>query len=334
MTRTLKLLSAAIVMALLGAGVAFAATSPTVSTGRATKIQDTAASVSGTVNPNGNGTEYYFSYGPTTAYGTNSPAHPVGTGSKAVSVAQAIGSLTPGTVYHYRIVAINRSGTSTGADRTFTTTGHPPASVVTGPPSGVTNSAATVTGTINPEGAPTTWEFQYGPTTSYGMQTAPQVLPPGTAPVPVSAQIAGLAPSTLFHYRLVALNGPTGPSTGADASFFTEPLTRPRPRIAARTTPKHDRRSPYTFTTHGALRGGSFIPAPQRCTGTVTVRIFHGPRRLAFVAAPVAGDCTFSVPATFRRLHARGPVRLKVKMTFQGNGYLAPSSRTNTVLAG
>jgi hypothetical protein len=334
MTRMLKLLILSIAITLIAAAVALAAASPTVATEKATKIQDMAATLNGTVNPNGAGTEYVFSYGPTTAYGSNTTARSVGAGTKTVAVAQTVGSLTPGTIYHYRLAAINRSGTTFGADRTFTTAGHPPAAVVTGPPSSVTQSTATPTGTINPEGADTTWEIQYGTTTNYGLQTAAQALPADTTPIPVSAQITGLASATLFHYRIVAFHGAEVASTGVDATFFTEPLVRPKPRIAARTTPRRDRRSPYTFMTNGVLRGGVSIPAAQRCTGNVTIRVFHGRRRLADVVAPVGANCTFSVPATFRRLHARGPVRLQVKMTFGGNGYLAPASRTNTVLAG
>jgi hypothetical protein len=334
MRRTLTLLSLILAAGLLAAGVALAAGSPAVTTGKASSVHDTAAALNGLVNPNGSGTEYVFSYGPTTAYGANTPPRAVGSGAKPLAVTSGVSGLIPGTLYHYRIAAINRYGTTFGADRTFTTTGHPPAAVVTGPPASVTQNTATPTGTINPEGAATTWEVQYGTTTNYGLQTAQQTLPAGTTPDPVSAQLVGLASATLFHYRIVAFHKVGPPSIGADATFFTEPLVRPKDRIAARTTPKRDRRSPYSFTTDGAIRGGGWIPAAQRCVGEVTVKVFHGRRRLAYTVAPVASDCTFAVTAGFRRLYARGRVVLKVEMRFTGNGYLAPASRTNRVTAG
>ena len=36
---------------------------------------------------------------------------------------------------------------------------------------GVTVSAATLNGTVDPNGRPTTWWFEYGPSTSYGSRT-------------------------------------------------------------------------------------------------------------------------------------------------------------------
>ena len=43
---------------------------------------------------------------------------------------------------------------------------------------------------------------------------------------------------------------------------------------------------------------------------------------------------TISVSASFRRLHSRGPARLKVTVDYRGNGYIAPVKRTDHVTAG
>jgi hypothetical protein len=333
-THLLVLLAGLALMAAASPTVALAASSPTVSSGAVTKIADSSAVLNGVVNPNGSATQYVFSYGPTTAYGANTAPVAVGSGTKAVDVTRTISGLTPGTLYHYRLAAINRSGTTFGTDRTFTTSGHPPAAVVTGPPSSVTQTTATPTGTINPEGAATSWVIQYGLTANYGYETFPQQLAAGASPVAVAAQLVGLAPATLFHYRILATHASGPASVGADATFFTEPAIRPLPRIAARTTPALGRRAPFDFTTHGTLRGGEYIPAAQRCTGNVGVRVYSGRRQLAFVVVPVAGDCTFVASDTFGRLHGLVPQALAVKITFRGNGYLAPATRTNRVTAG
>ena len=103
-------------------------------------------------------------------------------------------SLIPGTRYHYRLVATNGSGQSVGTDHTFTTAGHPPPAVATGPASGVCSTSATVTGVVNPNGATTTYEFQFGLTTAYGMQTTAATLTAGSVPVPVSQTLTGLTP--------------------------------------------------------------------------------------------------------------------------------------------
>lgn len=334
MRRTLQVLCLSGVVWASLAGVALAATSPSASTGAATKIGQTNAVLNGTINPNGHATEYDFIYGPTTAYGATTSVRTVKAGTKTVAVNRTITGLTPGTTYHYRISASSAGGLGGGADRTFTTAGHPPASVITGGAVSVGKTVATPTGVINPEGEVTTWTVQYGLTTAYGFQNFAGTLPALATSLTVSAPLSGLAPATLFHYRIVAYHGANIASAGADATFFTEPARRPKPRMTAHTSPGRDRRSPYAFTTSGSLGGAGFIPAAQRCTGNVGVRFYNGRRQLAFVVAPVQPDCRFSVGAGFRKLHGRGPVRLRVTVDYRGNGYIAPVNRVDHVTAG
>lgn len=311
----------------VGAAVttASAASSPTVATGTATKITDTTAVLNGDVTPNGRATDYVFTYGPTTAYGSSTAPHSAGSGTRLRAVAQAITGLTPGTVYHYRISALSSAGSSAGADRTFTTTGHQPAAVVTGAAIAVGRNQATPTGTVNPEGAATSWWIEYGLTTSYGYETSPEPLQAVSQALPVTGQLVGLEPGTQFHYRVVAQQGSGTPSTGADQSFFTEPATRAAPRLRAHTMPGHDSGPPYSFTTRGRIGGASGIPAPQRCTGNVGIRYYDGTRQVAFVLAPVGAGCRFSMSATFSRLRGPAPARLTVRVWFRGNGYVAPA---------
>ncbi len=334
MRRILQVFVLATVIGASVAGTALAASSPSVATGGATKVGDTSAVLNGTVNPNGHATQYNFTYGPTTAYGAATTLRTVKAGTKAVAITTTVTGLTPGTTYHYRLNAISAGGGVVGADRTFTTTGHPPAAVITGGAVGVGKTVATPTGVINPEGATTTWVIQYGLTPAYGMQNFAGTLAGVTTPVAVSAQLTGLAPATLFHYRIVAYHGASVASAGADATFFTEPSKRPVPRMTAHTSPGRDKHSPYSFTTSGSLSGAGFIPAAQRCTGNVGVRFFNGRRQLAFVVAPVQGDCKFSVSASFRRLHSSAPAGLKVTVDYRGNGYIAPVNRVDHVTAG
>ena len=93
---------------------------------------------------------------------------------------------------------------------------------------GVTKSTATVSGTINPEGALLEASggcfFEYGETTAYG-QTAPcaesaAAIGDGTAPVPVHANLTGLVASTTYHLRLVGKNA-AGTVQGEDKVFQT-----------------------------------------------------------------------------------------------------------------
>jgi hypothetical protein len=331
MKRTTKLIVAAVIFAGVITGVAAAASSPTVSTRAATKIHNFSAQVNAVVNPNGSHTGYVFQYGLTNAYGVQSKSHNAGAGTKAVAASAAIGGLSPGTVYHYRVVALNRLGATTGADRTFKTTGPPPPGVVTGAPVSVGKTAATVTGTVSTNGAATTWLVQFGLTTAYGAQTFGQVIPNSATPTAVSVQLTGLTPGSMFHYRLVGLHSGKVVSDGNDGTFFTEPAKRAKTRVSARTKPRHDRHAPFIFTTNGAVHGGNSMPATVRCTGTVRVRYFRGHRRISSGLAALAPNCKFSTQVKFRHLRGHRATELRVAISFRGNGYIAPSSRSNTV---
>ena len=106
------------------------------------EASSTFAELHAKVKPNGANTSYFFEYGPTTAYGHDAPVltikapngESIGaggpTGGSVESVLQDVGALTPGTTYHFRVVAENeceavehpgRQCVSEGADETFTT---------------------------------------------------------------------------------------------------------------------------------------------------------------------------------------------------------------------
>lgn len=329
MKRKLKLLAAAVVAAGTVTGVAAAASSPSVVTGSTSAVHSTSVVLHGTVNPNGRSTTYYFQWGLTTAYGAVTTVRSAGDGTKNVAVHRTATGLIPGTRYHYRLVANNGSGQSVGTDHTFTTAGHPPPAVATGPVSNVTSTGATVTGILNPNGAETTYKFQYGPTTAYGVETLPVAVPAGHAIVPVSATLTSLSPGTVFHYRIVALHGTTVSSVGIDQVFMTHPSTRPKAGITVRTKPGTDRSRPYSFTTSGSVNRRN-IPGTFACNGTITVKYFSGRKRVGTFLIPLGGNCTFSGKNTFRKLPRAGRVNGQVHLTLQirygGNGYLAPVS--------
>jgi len=103
---------------LAGAGSALAL-SPSVATKAASNVDFSTATLNGSVNPNGLETKTYFEYGTTVSYGSKTAEVSVGSGSTSLETAQAGSGLTPNTTYHYRVVATNADGTSTGGDRTF-----------------------------------------------------------------------------------------------------------------------------------------------------------------------------------------------------------------------
>lgn len=92
--------------------------------------------------------------------------------------------------------------------------------VTTGGVANVTPQSATLLGKVRPNGAQTTYSFQYGTSTLYGAVTPPGAAGTGTKAVNVVANLTGLAPATTYHYRLVAHNR-NGTVKGADRVFRT-----------------------------------------------------------------------------------------------------------------
>jgi len=92
--------------------------------------------------------------------------------------------------------------------------------VTTGAIANATPASATLLGKVDPNEAATTYVFRYGPTTLYGGQTTAVAVGAGTTAVSVAQNIAGLAPATTYHYRLIAQNR-NGTAPGADRTFKT-----------------------------------------------------------------------------------------------------------------
>jgi len=190
----------------LASAQALGATAPTVTTGPAQQVQFASATVTGTVNPNGTATSYYFQYGPTAAYGTATSATSVGAGSAGVAVQQPLSGLSASTTYHYRLVAVSTAGTVAGSDLTFATSRQPAPVVATSAATGVSATSAVLNATVNPEGVPTTYYFQYGTTSGFGQDTTTRSAGSGTSPVHVSQPLSGLSAQTVYHYRIVAVS--------------------------------------------------------------------------------------------------------------------------------
>jgi hypothetical protein len=211
---------------------------PTVTSGQVSNITTTTATLSGTINPNGADTKYYFAYGiispscnqfdffdlgPCVTKAPMSEGD-AGSGSGATPVTVELKGLTPATTYSYVLNAGNAGGRTISTVLnflTFTTLPLPPV-VTTLPVSDVGMTNATGVGVINPQGGDTTYHFEYGLTTSYGA-VAP--LPnadagSGAANTVISTLFASLRPGSEYHYRLVATNA-GGTTYGPDETFIT-----------------------------------------------------------------------------------------------------------------
>lgn len=199
---------------------------PIVVTGSATGVTSSGATLNGTINPQGYAASWQFEYGSTTSYGSVIPvtAGTTGSGSSAEAVNAALTGLPPGITVYYRLTATNAGGTVTGSGSSFTTTGTAQApAVVTGTVTNLTDSSATLNGTVNPRGTETSWQFEYGSTPAFG-----SVIPVSAGTVnglssqSVSANLTGLAAGSLVYFRLTAISA-ASPSTvlGSIGSFVT-----------------------------------------------------------------------------------------------------------------
>lgn len=199
---------------------------PTVTTGPATLIAETSATVTGQVNPNGSSTTYHVDYGSTQALGSSTPSQTAGSGSTAAQVSAQLTGLTPATTYDYRLVATNAAGTTTGDLQSLTTASGSASPILTGGGAGsVGETSAVISALVNPNGLPTSYHIEYGTSSALGSSTPVSQVDAGTASVQVQVHLTGLHPNTTYYYRVVATNS-AGTTDGSQASFTTAPLLR------------------------------------------------------------------------------------------------------------
>jgi phosphodiesterase/alkaline phosphatase D-like protein len=198
------------------------ALTPSAITGTASNVLFTSATVNGTANGNNAGATVTFEYGLTVAYGTTVSATPssVPGDSTDYAVSANLTGLTPGTTYHYRVVADNIFVTPVnGADMTFTTPIGPDATTNAATSTGA--NGATLNGTVNAQNASTTVTFEYGVDTNYGQTVVADQSPlTGNTNTAVTNTLNSLIPNTTYHYRVVAQNV-NGTNYGADMTFTT-----------------------------------------------------------------------------------------------------------------
>jgi hypothetical protein len=183
-----------------------------------------------------------FVWGETEAFGHVAPCEPteavVGEEGE-VAVHATIGGLRSGTTYFYKLRATN---TDDGQENLGE--GEAVQSVRTlGPNFGkvsvsdVASSSATFDAPVNPDGAPTSVYFEYGPctgaggsescaTSPYGSSTSPEAIGSGETAVPVAQHVQGLTPDSTYHYRVAAQSeltaGALTGSAGVEGSFTTQ----------------------------------------------------------------------------------------------------------------
>ena len=143
--------------------------SPTVTTGSATNLTTSGATLNATIDPNGPDTSVWFQYGTDITYGSTTPAVDLGTGFASLPVSGTLQGLLAGVTYHFRAAASNTNGTVYGLDQSFvtSTSGLKP-TLLTAAATNVGLTSAVISALVTPNGADTTVNFESGTNTSYG----------------------------------------------------------------------------------------------------------------------------------------------------------------------
>jgi len=120
-------------------------------------------------------------------------------------------------------------------------------------------------------------------------------------------------------------------------------------RVTSRTTPRHERLRPFTFTTTGTIvpppfcapgiviraSGGPCSAAGVRCHGIVTVQIKKGRQTLTSRLARVKPGCSYRSRTVLPIPTPRRPLALRVVARFEGNAVLLPKyAAAHTVRVG
>ncbi|PYI47215.1 MAG: hypothetical protein DMF11_06695 [Verrucomicrobia bacterium] len=199
-----------------------------------------------------------------------------------------------------------------------------PPIVTTNPAGFIASFSAILKGSLNPDGLSTTFHFEYGTTSSYGLTTAPQTHT-GDTSRPVSANINSLAAHTTYHFRIVASNT-AGTTFGSDRTFTTlsptgPPVvtTNPATLIASFSATLNGSVDPHGLATsihfqYGTTTSYGLSTAPQSHTGNTYLNVSANISSLSastvyhfrIVATNSAGT-TFGSDRTFTTLSPTGP---------------------------
>ena len=184
---------------------AITTTALSVSTGAASNVASTTATLSGTLLNMGGAQSVtcYFQYGTTDQYGLTTPDQAL---TRLESFTANVISLTSGITYHFRAAAKIGSTIVYGDDQTLQTTS-PALTVFTNAASSITGTAAILNGRLADKGTcqSVTVYFEYG-SQQLGNTTPPQTLQTATS---FTYNLTGLMPSTTYCCQAVAVCGST-----------------------------------------------------------------------------------------------------------------------------
>ena len=242
-------------------------TPPVISNVSASNITATGATISWTTNE---ASDTQVEYGTTTAYGSSTALN----SSMVTSHSQNLTGLSASTLYHYRVKSRDAAGNlATSGDYTFTTAPAPdttPPVISNVSASNITATGATISWTTN-EASDT--QVEYGTTNAYGSMTSLDA----DMTTSHSQKLEGLAPATLYHFRVRSSDAAQNLAVSQDFTFTTAASD---PDKVKKTFFVPRRRGKKTATANGESR---------EYTGLALVNLDSGTARLSFTACDSSG---------------------------------------------
>ena len=310
---------------------------PIVIVGAGVDVTSDSATVTGEVQGNGQATTYWFQYGTTTGYGDQTAPAGAPSGDGPQPVSGTLDDLSPGTTYHYRLVASNGTGTTLGSDQTLTTT------AVGGAADGSTTTTTSAPVAPLATAGSTSTTSTAAVTSTLLSVSSTSTTTSARATRPAGGSASGDAPDGgLLHVSLAPL-----PATGVRAGhtvaigvvagvvYFRVPGSRRRVRLGAHSVVPVgailDARDGIVKLTaaHSPLaHGGAVATAAARLqTGAFSGGLFVVRQNGTAAHAPVAivleggsaAACTATAHATLLRASAKRPApRAKRKVSKAG----------------
>ncbi len=162
--------------------------------------------------------------------------------NRAILIGGVLVLLAGGLFFYVSQNPASPSGTASSIPTTGdTNTGQNTPTQVASAPSAITDSATTpfnnsaiVTGNVTPNGALTSYWYEYGTTANLGSQTPSQTVGSGYSAIPAPGYILTLTKDTTYYFRLVAQNQ-FGKTVGAQYTLHTT-LNTPTPVGSTPTT--------------------------------------------------------------------------------------------------
>jgi hypothetical protein len=187
----------------------------------------TTATLHGVLNPGaaGEGGTYQFAYRASESECTGEKTTPeepgITLGTQGEEQSADLTPLKPGVTYSVCLTVTNSVGETAQATATLVMPPSAPA-VESESVSGIETEAATLEAQIDPDGAESTYQFQYGAGETYetSVPASPAALEPNGHE---TAALEHLTPGKTYHYRVIAFNAQSPSGTpGEDKTFTTQ----------------------------------------------------------------------------------------------------------------